>query len=255
MKQALTFLLLFAGAASAADNRVKLPTGRADLARGEKLFLANCGRCHGDKGDGGIGPSLAQPKLRRAPDDGTLVQVIQDGIRGTEMPGNGAMTDREAQQTAAFVRTLGRIPSKALPGNAVAGAAIIRGKGACAACHTIAGSGGISAPDLSDIGGRRSPAYLRESLTNPGASVPDGYLLVTLTPKSGGSVTGVRVGEDSFSIQIRNDAGRYFSFWKDELAQIDKQRGKSPMPSYRDRLSAEELTDVVAYLASLKEAK
>src|ERR1700742_632140 len=107
MKRALLCLVLASGIASAAENRVKLPTSRADLARGEKLFLAHCGRCHGDKGDGGIGPSLAQPKRRRAPDDGALVQTILDGIRGTEMPGMaGAMSDREAQQTAAFVRTL-----------------------------------------------------------------------------------------------------------------------------------------------------
>jgi putative heme-binding domain-containing protein len=256
MKQAFTFILLAAGIAAAADTRIKLPNSRADLARGEKLFLANCGRCHGDKGDGGIGPSLAQPKLRRAPDDGALVQIILDGIRGTEMPGAaGVMTDREAQQTAAFVRTLGRVPSKAVPGNAANGGEIVRGKGGCVACHAMGGTGGISAPDLSGVGGRRSAAHLLESLTNPGASVPDGYLLVSLTPKSGPSVTGVRVSEDSFSIQIRNDAGRYFSFWKEELAQLEKQRGKSPMPSYKDKLSAGELTDVVAYLASLKEAK
>ena len=78
---------------------------------------------------------------------------------------------------------------------------------------------------------------------------------MTVTPKSGASVTGVRVNEDSFSIQIRDNAGKYYSFFKDELAQVDKQRGKSPMPSYKGRLSEEEITDVVAYLASLKEAK
>jgi cytochrome c oxidase cbb3-type subunit III len=256
MKRAFTFILLAAGTLTAAGTRVKLPNGRADLARGEKLFLANCGRCHGDKGDGGIGPSLAQPKLRRAPDDGALVQIILDGIRGTEMPGTaGAMTDREAQQTAAFVRTLGKVSSKAIPGNAAKGGEIVRGKGGCTACHAIGGTGGISAPGLSGVGDRRSAAHLLESLTNPGAAVPDGYLLVTLTPKNGPTVTGVRVSEDSFSIQIRNDAGRYYSFWKEELAELGKQRGKSPMPSYKDRLSDQDLTDVVAYLASLKEAK
>src|SRR5262245_6565025 len=256
MKQALSFLLLVAGAASAADNRVKLPTGRTDLARGEKLFLANCGRCHGDKGEGGIGPTLAQSKLRRAPDDGALVQIILNGIRGTEMPGtSGAMTDREAQQTAAFVRTLGKVPTKAPPGNPAAGGEIVRGKGGCTACHAISGAGGISAPDLAGVGGRRSPSHLRESLLNPGAAVPDGYLLVTATPRNGASVTGTWVNEDSFSIQIRDASGRYYSYWKEELAQIDRQRGKSPMPSYQGKLSEAELTDVVAYLASLKEEK
>lgn len=254
MMQALPLILLVAGVA-AAQMRVKLPNSRTDLARGEKLFQANCGRCHGPRGEGGIGPMLTQPKLRRAPDDSALVNVIENGIPGSEMPGAGAMTGREMRQTAAFVRTLGKIPSKAPPGNAARGAEIVRLKGGCTACHAISGAGGISAPDLAGIGERRSAAHLRESLISPEASVPEGYLLVTAVPRNGASVTGVRVNEDSFSIQIRDNAGRYYSFWKEELAQIDKQRGKSPMPSFKEKLSDDELTDVVAYLASLKEAK
>ena len=72
---------------------------------------------------------------------------------------------------------------------------------------------------------------------------------------SGSSVSGLRVNEDSFSIQVRDATGRSYSFWKNETAQIDKQRDKSPMPSYKGQLSDDELTDLVAYLASLKEAK
>ena len=49
--------------------------------------------------------------------------------------------------------------------------------------------------------------------------------------------------------------GRSYSFWKKDLAQVDRQRGKSPMPSYQGQLSDAELTDLVAYLASLKETK
>ena len=103
--------------------------------------------------------------------------------------------------------------------------------------------------------GHDGVATSRESLVDPGAAVPEGYLLVTVVTKSGEKVTGVRVNEDSFSMQIRDGAGRSYSFWKNEIAQADKQRGKSPMPSYKGQLSDEELTDVVAYLASLKEGK
>ena len=73
--------------------------------------------------------------------------------------------------------------------------------------------------------------------------------------KDGRNVTGVRVNEDSFSLQIRDDSGRSYSFWKPEIAQVNKQRGKSPMPSYKGQLSEDELTDLVAHLASLKEDK
>ena len=79
--------------------------------------------------------------------------------------------------------------------------------------------------------------------------------MVVVKPKSGEAVTGVQLNEDSFSIQLRDDKGRAYSFWKQDLAQLDRQRGKSLMPSYKDRLSDGELTDLVAYLVSLKEAK
>lgn len=243
-----------AAAAAGTETKVKLPASRADLLRGEKLFQAQCALCHGPKGEGGRGPMLTRAKLRRAPDDASLLKILEDGIRGTEMPGAGAMSDREMRQTAAYVRSLGKVALKPVPGDAAHGAEIYRTKG-CTGCHSVLGAGGVAGPDLSGIGEARSAAYLRESLVNPGAAVPEGYLLVTVTPNSGQSVTGVRVNEDSFSIQLRDSAGRSYSFWKKDLAQVDKQRGKSPMPSYQGQFSDTELTDVVAYLASLKEAK
>ena len=62
---------------------------------------------------------------------------------------------------------------------------------------------------MSSIGESRSAAYLHESLINPGAAVPEGYLLVTVVPKNGERVTGMHLeNEDSFSIQIRDSVGR-----------------------------------------------
>jgi len=117
------------------------------------------------------------------------------------------------------------------------------------------GEGGVAGPDLSIIGAVRSASHLRESLVDPQAAVPEDYLLVTVVPKNGASVTGARVNEDSFSIQVRDNSGRSYSFWKSEITNIEKQRGKSPMPSFKEQLSDSELTDLVAYLASLKERK
>jgi putative heme-binding domain-containing protein len=254
MKAAVLALLCAQAALSAGtEPKVKLPNNRADLLRGEKLFAVHCARCHGAKGEGSRGPALNRPKLPRAADDAALVNIIDNGIRGTEMPGAGAMDDREMRQVAAYVRSLGRIAEKPVPGDPVHGAEIYRGKGGCGGCHSIAGEGGVAGPALSAIGTSRSAAHLRESLLDPQAAVPEGYLLVTVVPKSGPSVTGLRVNEDSFSIQVRDNAGRSHSFWKSDVESIDRQRGKSPMPSYKGTLSEADITDVVAYLASLKE--
>ena len=251
----LAVICVMAAMAAGTEPKVKLPNSHADLARGEKLFQVHCGRCHGAKGEGSRGPSLARPKLPRAPDDAALLRIITDGIRGTEMPGAGAMSDREMRQTAAYVRSLGKVPVQPVPGDPAHGAEIYRGKGNCSSCHSIHGEGGVAGPDLTTIGDARSASHLRESLVDPQAAVPIGYLRVTVTPKEGPSVTGMRVNEDSFSIQVRDDSGQPHSFWKSDIREIDRQRGKSPMPSYKGQLSDSELTDLVAYLASLKENK
>src|SRR5262249_55405702 len=66
-----------------------------DQARGKRLFEGQCARCHGMQGGGGIGANLRRPKLRRAADDESLFDLIQNGIPGTGMPDTWAMTDNE----------------------------------------------------------------------------------------------------------------------------------------------------------------
>jgi putative heme-binding domain-containing protein len=251
----LGVLFTVAAFGAAAETKVKLPASRVDLASGQRLFGVHCARCHGAKGEGSRGPALTRPKLPRAPDDAALLKVIEQGIRGTEMPGAGAMSDHEMRQAAAYVRSLGKVPMKPVPGDPAHGAQIFRGKGNCTGCHSLNGEGGVVGPDLSTIGGSRSASHLRESLIDPQAAVPEDYLLVTVVSKNGPSVTGQRLNEDSFSIQVLDNGGKSHSFWKSDVTSIDRQRGKSPMPSYKGQLSDGELTDLVAYLASLKERK
>jgi len=147
---------------------------------------------------------------------------------------------------------LGRLAPEKATGDVANGQKLYAGKGGCAACHTISGRGGAIGPDLSDIGARRSLAYLRESLVNPEAAVPDGFLEVRLVTKNGRRFTGVRLNEDAFSIQIRDLSGDFRSFFKTELAELNKQPGKSPMPSYTKVFTGSDLDDVVAYLDSLR---
>ncbi|MSV27877.1 MAG: c-type cytochrome [Bryobacterales bacterium] len=247
-------LLLAAAAAFGADPpvKVRLPTSRADLENGEKLYQANCALCHGTKGDGGRGAVLAGRKLARAADDAALVKVIEEGVRGTEMPGAWQLSAREGRQVAAFVRSLSRVSSKPVPGDANHGAELYA-QNHCSACHAIRGLGGSAGPDLSDTGLRRNPAFLRTSLTDPEAELPRSYQLVSIRTNSGSAITGARLNEDSFSIQVRDSSGKVHSLWKHEIAELKKERGKSAMPSYK-QLSSADLDDLVAYLSSLKEA-
>jgi putative heme-binding domain-containing protein len=197
---------------------------------------------------------LARSKLPRAPDDAALRSVIRYGIAGTGMPG-APLIDAELRDLAAYVRKLGQVEPIVLPGDPKRGEEIYRTRGACAQCHTLSGRGGGFGPDLSNVGASRSPQHLRESLLNPAADFPRRYAWVRAVTRAGRVLTGVRVNEDTFSIQFRDAAGTLHSLWKAELSEFKKDLTKSPMPSYRGKLTPAELDDLVAYLASLQEAK
>ena len=231
---------------------------------GEHLFQLHCAACHGPNGEGGKGPTLAVPRLSRAPTEALLIKVIKGGIHGTEMPQSG-LDDDQIRQVAPWVRKLGQLPPEQVPGNAQRGEQLYFTKGACARCHAIKGQGGAFGPDLTDIGLRRGASYLRTSLTDPeadvpksfsmfrsGVSIPENFLQVRVLTRDGQRIIGVRLNEDPFSIQLRDSSDRIYSFFKSELVELHKDWGKSPMPSYRDVFSKTELDDVVAFLVSLQ---
>jgi cytochrome c oxidase cbb3-type subunit 3 len=230
----------------------------------ERLFQQECAVCHGPHGEGDRGPALAVPRLARVADRAGLMKVLRNGIEGTEMPA-ARLEAGELELLATWVERLGRRPVEAVPGDVLRGRALYAGKGGCPACHTIEGRGGALGPDLTDIAARRGAAYLRASLLTPEAALPRGFmpyrtdvsltqnfLQVRVTTSAGRELTGVRVNEDTFSIQLRDATNAVFSFWKAELRELHKDWGKSPMPSYTDAFDRQELEDVVAYLASLR---
>ena len=243
--------------------RVELTKNPVELEKGRQLFLTHCAMCHGPHGEGAKGPTLAQPNLPRASDDESLLRIIRGGISGTEMP-EARMEPQEIILVAAFVRSLGTLPQEPVPGDPKIGGQLFAKEG-CAQCHAIHGHGGAFGPDLTDIGRQRSAAYLRRALVEPGTEVPQSYnafrsdislpmnfLYVRAVPRDGEEVDGVRVNEDTFSIQIRDATGRIHSFYKSDLAELHRDFGKSPMPSFAKALTKDQLDDLVAYLVSLR---
>ena len=164
------------------------------------------------------------------------------------MPASALTTDK-VWRVAAHVRNLGRVEGAKSAGNPVRGAQIYAGKGGCSRCHTIGGQGGAIGPDLADIGARQNAAYMRTSILDPDASVSLSFLQVHVVSKDGSNFTGVRVNEDSFSLQIRDLSNQVHSFWKNELTEVVREPKRSLMPSYRNILNAEECDDLVAYLS------
>ena len=168
------------------------------------------------------------------------------------MPGGYALDTRETWQLTAYVRSLGRMANETVPGDPKRGQQLYQAKGHCSQCHIINGEGGSLGPELTEIGARRNSAHLRAAILDPGSTLPEGFTEVTLVTKEGRSITGVRLNEDTFSIQIRDLSGGVHSFIKADLKELQKEPGKSPMPSFRGVFSGSEVDDLVAYLVSLR---
>jgi len=226
----------------------------SDAVEGRRIFDAQCAWCHGNEGDGGMGPNL-HGKLQHAASLASIIEIITSGIPGTDMPGfRSPLTERSIRQTAAYVQSLSRTSARTAAGNPQRGAALYASAG-CGGCHVVDGQGGILGPELTTIGSRRGAAYLREAIVKPAASHPPGYLVVRAVPASGPEIRGIRLNEDVFFVHIRDASGAIHTLQKSELTTLDREIDASMMPSYASRLKDAELDDLVAYLTTLRGTK
>jgi cytochrome c oxidase cbb3-type subunit III len=238
----------------ATPQRPARPAISSDAVEGRRVFDAQCAWCHGNEGDGGMGPNL-HGGLRHATTRASIVEIITNGIPGTDMPGfRSPLTERSIRQTAAYVQSLSRSGRQAASGNVQRGAAVYEANG-CASCHVANGVGGVLGPELTTIGSRRGAAYLREAIVKPAAAHPTGYLVVRAVPASGPEVRGIRVNEDVFWVHIRDASGAVHALQKSDLKSLDRELDASLMPSYASRLKDAELDDLVAYLTTLRGTK
>jgi len=224
---------------------------RADIEAGQRLYGPQCQVCHGANGDGVPGIDLKLGRFRRASSDEDLARVITSGVPGTGMP---PFVLRPAELTAviAFIRA-GFDPASAAVrvGDAARGRALFEGRAECATCHRVNGVGPRLAPDLSDIGAIRTLAALQRALLTPDEALLPIHRPVRLVTKDGRTVRGRRLNEDTYSVQIIDEQENLQSLAKADLRELTVETSAA-MPSYADRLSQDELADVIAYLVSLK---
>ena len=219
----------------------------ADVAAGAATFRSHCAACHGFQGEGGRGPALNTGRFYHATTDSDLLNIISDGIPGTEMPGLFYSPDR-VWQVVAFLRSLGARPApRGDPGK---GAALYQSLG-CAQCHRIAGTGGRLGPELTEIGRTRAAAHLRQAIIDPNADVRQRYWVVSFAGADGSRREGFLMNEDTYTVQFMDLNEKLHSVEKASVANYKVEK-ISKMPSFKDRLSPPQLDDLVAYLASLR---
>jgi putative heme-binding domain-containing protein len=224
---------------------------QADIEAGARLYSSQCQQCHGLNGEQVTGIDLRRGQFRRSTSDEDLAKVITGGVPGTAMP-PFSLRPPEVSSVIAFIRAGFDPAGTAVKiGNAERGRQVFEGKGTCATCHRVSGRGPRVAPDLTDIGAARTPAALQRTLLDPSAAMLPINRPVRIVMKDGRTVNGRRINEDTFTVQLIDQQERLLSLDKKDIKTMDVQT-TSPMPSFNGKLTADELSDVIAYLITLK---
>jgi putative heme-binding domain-containing protein len=224
---------------------------QAEIDAGARVYNSQCAQCHGPNGEQVSGIDLRRGQFRRTLNDEDLAKVIASGVPGTGMP-PFALQPAELSGVIAFIRA-GFDPA-ARPikvGNAARGQVVFEGKGGCLSCHRVNGVGPRVAPDLSDVGQARPVDAIHGSIVDPSSRMMPINRPVRIVMKDGTTITGRRLNEDTYTVQVIDDKERLRSILKSDTRSYIVET-KSPMPSYATRLTADEISDLVAYLLTLK---
>ena len=230
-----------------------------DILVGKGLFRYYCAGCHGMEGGGGFrGPDLVRGRLTHVVDDHDMLEVVRNGIQGTQMPPQ-TLPDSNLWRMIAFITDLrSKARPQELSGDWESGRKIFNGTGFCSGCHMVRGEGGRFGPDLTGIGNTRPWESFREAMREPSAQFKNvlqadgrmagGYESVRLVTPSGEEITGVVRNEDTYTIQVLDRNENYHSYRKSELRELT-HLDHSLMPAYSESaLSDQDLRDLLIFL-------
>jgi putative heme-binding domain-containing protein len=227
-----------------------LPDGK-----GKAEFQRICSNCHS------VSMATSQ-RMDQAQWTGVVNDMVSKGAQGTQQDFDNIIAYLTANYGKGAPPTAAPAPSPTPAPEAVPLAAplseaeiakatgLIKANG-CLSCHRVDNIGSYVGPDLSEIGASRSAADIQAALVSPSKDVRPENRSVRLVTKDGKTVTGRILNQDGFSVQIIDSSSQLRSFQKASLREFTIVTA-NPMPSYADKMSGQDFSDLVHYLSSLK---
>jgi mono/diheme cytochrome c family protein len=261
-----------------------------DHAAGAQAFERSCARCHSLDGSTSAGPSLKDVGRRAAlqrpnytAEQYLLESILEpdafrpEGVAGAMPRVIDELDDSTIRSLVVFLANQGgeanvraitslpiiRKPKPAIPtphrASIERGEEIFHGKGNCMHCHF---RGSPDAPSMEGVG-RLGAEHIRESILDPDRSIPAAYRQWVVTKADWRTYTGqlLRRAEQEVVLSVRQET-RTRTVLRFPVAELDvDEQGrprivestKSPMPSARGVLTADEVQALVDYLATFRE--
>jgi putative heme-binding domain-containing protein len=140
-----------------------------------------------------------------------------------------------------------------MTGDATRGAAVFRRENVgCIKCHQVHSEGIEFGPNLTEIGTKLGKDALFESILDPSAGISFGYEAWQLELKNGDEPYGLITSETEDEVLLKSVGGVSTLYKKSDIAKRTKQKLSIMPAGLQQNMSAQELVDVVEYLATLK---
>ena len=122
----------------------------------------------------------------------------------------------------------------------------------CRNCHQIEGKGQMVGPAMDDIGSKRKPREILESLLDPSANIEAAYQGHVVATEDGELISGLKLSEGEDQMVIVDSEGKKHIIAMDEIEESRPMR-KSLMPEQLlAEMTLQQAADLLEFLKSLK---
>jgi putative heme-binding domain-containing protein len=125
----------------------------------------------------------------------------------------------------------------------------------CVACHSVAGAGGNTGPNLDGVGSGQPLDFIIGAVLEPNKEVKEGFEAIEVATRNGETYQGYRIRSDKNELVVRDVAlNKEVRLRRDQI--VDQQNRGSLMPAgLVDHLTRQELRDLFRYLSELGKGK